>query len=75
MASTRSSEEDNFIRMSLLLIGISPRAARTLFDHEIAPARLDNLLKKQYVKLQKLRSKKIINKEQYNLLFPRFPGK
>ncbi|CAG2239596.1 DMBT1 [Mytilus edulis] len=37
MASRLSQEEENYVRMSLLLIGISPRAARVLFDREFSP--------------------------------------
>ncbi|CAG2211097.1 unnamed protein product [Mytilus edulis] len=38
MASALPSlEEENYLRMSLLLTGISPRAVRVLFDHEFAP--------------------------------------
>ncbi|CAC5369601.1 unnamed protein product [Mytilus coruscus] len=33
MASRLTQEEENYVRMSLLLRGISPRAARALFDH------------------------------------------
>ncbi|CAG2197839.1 unnamed protein product [Mytilus edulis] len=68
-----SVEEENYVRMSLLLTGISPRAARTFFDSEFAPACLDATIKKEYNKLLDLKKKNRINQSQWNLLFPRFP--
>ncbi|CAG2194950.1 unnamed protein product [Mytilus edulis] len=68
-----SQEEENYVRMSLLLTGISPRATRTFFDKEIAPVCLEATLKKEYNKLLDLKKKHIINQSQWNLLFPRFP--
>ncbi|CAG2247007.1 unnamed protein product [Mytilus edulis] len=68
-----SIEEENYVRMSLLLTGISPRAARTFFDREFAPTCLDASLKKEYSKLWDLKKKHRINQSQWNLLFPRFP--
>ncbi|XP_052083725.1 E3 ubiquitin-protein ligase DZIP3-like [Mytilus californianus] len=73
MASGLTQEEENYVRMSLLLTGISPRAARVLFDSEFAPACLNSSLKKDYNKLRDLQKKRIINQQQWNLLFPRFP--
>ncbi|XP_052080315.1 uncharacterized protein LOC127718366 isoform X2 [Mytilus californianus] len=68
-----SLEEENYVRMSLLLTGISPRAVRTKFDYEFAPACLDASLKKEYAKLFDLKKEHRINQSQWNLLFPRFP--
>ncbi|CAC5369600.1 unnamed protein product [Mytilus coruscus] len=73
MASRLTQEEENYVRMSLLLTGISPRAARALFDYEFAPACLESALKKEYNKLKDLQKRRIINQQQWNLLFPRFP--
>lgn len=70
-----STEEDNFLRISLLLTGIAPRAVRTLFDYNFAPISLDATLKKEFNKLKELQKKRIINQSQWNLLTPRFPGK
>ncbi|CAG2203167.1 unnamed protein product [Mytilus edulis] len=69
-----SVEEENYVRMSLLLTGISPRAARTFFDSEFAPACLEATIKKEYNKLLDLKKKHRINQSQWNLLCPRFPG-
>ncbi|CAG2226198.1 unnamed protein product [Mytilus edulis] len=74
MASRLTQEEENYVRMSLLLTGISPRAARVLFDSEFAPASLDSSLKKEYNKLRDLQKKRIINQQQWSLLFTRFPN-
>ncbi|XP_071160740.1 uncharacterized protein [Mytilus edulis] len=68
-----SVEEENYVRMSLLLTGVSPRAARTFFDREFAPACLGATIKKEYNKLCDLKTKHILNQSQWNLLFPRFP--
>ncbi|XP_052082477.1 uncharacterized protein LOC127720106 isoform X2 [Mytilus californianus] len=73
MASALSQKEENYVRMSLLLTGISPRAARVLFDHEFVPSCLVASLKKEYNKLRELQKKRIINQSQWNLLCPRFP--
>ncbi|CAC5385131.1 unnamed protein product [Mytilus coruscus] len=73
MASPLSQEEENYVRISLLLTGISPRAVRALFDHEFAPSCLDSSLKKGYDTLKDLQQKRVINMSQWNLLFPRFP--
>ncbi|CAG2226199.1 unnamed protein product [Mytilus edulis] len=73
MSFRLSQEEENYVRMSLLMTGISPRAARALFDREFAPACLDSSLKREYNKLRDLQKRRIINQQQWNLLFPRFP--
>lgn len=70
-----SVEEENYVRMSLVLTGISSRAVRTKFDNEFAPACLGASLKKEYNKLFDLKKKHRINQSEWNLLFPRFPGK
>ncbi|XP_071150273.1 uncharacterized protein [Mytilus edulis] len=68
-----SQEEENYVRMSLLLTGISPRAARTFFNQEFAPVCLNSSLKKEYNKLLEIKKTHRINQSQWNLLFPRFP--
>lgn len=75
MAAFISQEEENYVRLSLLLTGISPRAARTYFDGEFAPACLYASIKKEHNKLFALKKKRTINPAQWNLLFPRKPGK
>ncbi|CAG2224717.1 unnamed protein product [Mytilus edulis] len=67
-----SQEEENYVRMSLLLTGISPRAVRVLFDKEFPPASLSLTVndKKVKQKLNDLRGKRVINKAQWDLLFP-----
>ncbi|XP_076079492.1 uncharacterized protein LOC143049705 isoform X2 [Mytilus galloprovincialis] len=67
-----SQEEENYVRMSLLLTGISPRAVRVLFDKEFPPASISLTVndKKVKQKLNDLRGKRVINKAQWDLLFP-----
>lgn len=75
MASSLSQEEENYVRLSLLLTGISPRAARALFDYEFAPSCLDSSLKKSYNNMKDLQRKRVLNQSQWSLLFPRVPSK
>lgn len=70
-----SIEEENYVRMGLLLTGISPRAVRALFDTEFAPSCLKSSLTQEYNKLQNLKERRVINQQQWNLLFTPFPGK
>ncbi|CAG2237150.1 unnamed protein product [Mytilus edulis] len=70
-----STEEENYVRMSLLLTGISPRAARALFDREFHPSRLESSLKNEHNKLFDLKKIHVINAAQWNLLFTRFPDR
>ncbi|CAG2206197.1 unnamed protein product [Mytilus edulis] len=74
MASSLTQEEENYVRLSLLLTGVSPRAARALFDQEFAPSCLASSLKKEYNKLKDLQRKRVLNQSQWNLLFPRVPN-
>lgn len=70
-----SNKEENYVRMSLLLSGISPRGVRALFDREFAPICLYASLKKEFNKLNELKRKHIISQSQWNLLFTKSPGK
>ncbi|XP_052089966.1 ankyrin-1-like [Mytilus californianus] len=69
--STITEEEENYVRMSLLLYGIAPRAARAYFDSEFAPSCLYKSIKREFSKLNQLKKDKKINTSQWNLLFPR----
>ncbi|XP_063404219.1 uncharacterized protein LOC134687690 [Mytilus trossulus] len=69
--TTICQEEENYVRMSLLLSGISPRAVRVLFDREYAPSCLAASIKKETNKLKDLKQKRVINQSQWDLLFPR----
>ncbi|XP_076095329.1 uncharacterized protein LOC143066215 [Mytilus galloprovincialis] len=66
-----SDEENNYIRLALLLIGVSPRAVRTFFDKEFHPSNLHSTLNKNKPILHDLRLKKTLNSYQWNLLFPK----
>ncbi|XP_063404203.1 ankyrin-1-like [Mytilus trossulus] len=64
-------EEENYIRLALLLKGVSPRAVRTFFDKEFSPTYLPSTLNKNYNTLYDLFKKRILNQAQWNLLFPK----
>ncbi|XP_071131090.1 uncharacterized protein [Mytilus edulis] len=66
-----SEEEENYLRMHLLMTGISSRAVRVLFDKEFSPVCLGATIKKETGKLIDLKNKRIINGAQWELLFPR----
>ncbi|CAC5398581.1 unnamed protein product [Mytilus coruscus] len=63
-----SPEEENYVRMALLLTGISPPAVRVLFDKEFPPASLSSSINTTTTKatLNYLKRKKA----QWDLLFP-----
>lgn len=65
-----SEEEENYVRMGLLLTGVTPRAVRTLFDEQFHPPDLNSILEREYNKLLELKSKKKINESHWSLLFP-----
>ncbi|VDI05440.1 Hypothetical predicted protein [Mytilus galloprovincialis] len=66
-----SEEEENYLRMHLLMTGISSRAVRGFFDKEFSPVCLGATIKKETGKLMDLKNKHIINGAQWKLLFPR----
>ncbi|XP_076106884.1 uncharacterized protein LOC143075380 [Mytilus galloprovincialis] len=71
-SSALTPEEENYVRMALLLTGISPRAVRVLFDKEFPLASLSLTVndKKVKQKLNDLSRKRVINNAQWSLLFP-----
>ncbi|XP_052090104.1 uncharacterized protein LOC127726694 [Mytilus californianus] len=66
-----TQEEDNYIRLDLLITGVSQRAARLFFDKEFDPVFLSKSINKERNKLTDLKAKRIINQKQWNLLYPR----
>ena len=70
MATTLSVEEENFIRMSFLLTGVSPRAMRVFFDKIFPPLNLPSMIKKQYHILDDLKYRRSITNDQWSILFP-----
>ncbi|CAG2234295.1 unnamed protein product [Mytilus edulis] len=66
-----SDEEENYVRLALLLKGVTPRAVRTYFDREFPPTSLPSTLNTNYNTLSDLKLKRIINQAQWNLLIPR----
>ncbi|CAG2184484.1 unnamed protein product [Mytilus edulis] len=69
--ATLVEEEENYIRLALLLKGVSPRAVRNFFDKEFPPTYLPSTLNKNYNTLYDLFKKRILNQAQWNLLFPK----
>ncbi|CAG2200866.1 unnamed protein product [Mytilus edulis] len=65
-----SEEEENYVRLALLLKGVTPRAVRTYFDREFPPTSLPSTLSTSHNTLLDLK-KRIINQAQWNLLIPR----
>lgn len=66
-----SEEEENYVRLALLLKGVSPRAVRIFFDREFPPTYLPSTLNTNYNTLNDLKLKRVLNQVQWNLLFPR----
>ncbi|XP_063448382.1 uncharacterized protein LOC134727917 [Mytilus trossulus] len=64
-------EEENYVRLALLLKGVAPRAVRTYFDREFPPTHLPLTLHTNYNTLYDLKLKRVFNQAQWNLLFPR----
>ncbi|XP_076108740.1 uncharacterized protein LOC143076759 [Mytilus galloprovincialis] len=64
-------EEENYVRLALLLKGVSPRAVRIYFDREFPPTYLPSTLNTNYNTLCDLKLKRVLNQAQWNLLFPR----
>ncbi|CAG2239458.1 unnamed protein product [Mytilus edulis] len=64
-------EEENYVRLALLLKGVSPRAVRSYFDREFPPTYLPSTLNTNYNTLCDLKLKRVLNQAQWNLLFPR----
>ena len=64
-------DKENYVRMALLVTGVSPRAVRVYFDQEFSPVNLSTTLRKESNKLLELKSKRVINQAQWNVLFPR----
>ncbi|CAG2239363.1 unnamed protein product [Mytilus edulis] len=69
--TSQAEEEENYIRLALLLKGVSPKAVRTFFDKELPPTYLPSTLNKNYNTLYDLYLKRILNQTQWNLLLPK----
>ncbi|CAC5385976.1 unnamed protein product [Mytilus coruscus] len=68
--SVLSREETNFRKVADLLIRLSPKAVRILFDREFNPSGLKSIFSKNWTKLDKLKKKHVITQNQWGLLFP-----
>lgn len=66
-----STEEENYVRIALLLTGKSPRAVRVLFDNKFPPASLQLTLNQEKSKqLGHLKKIRVIDQAQWDLMFP-----
>lgn len=65
--ATVSPEEENFVRHSMLLTGVAPRAIRVLFDRELPPP-LSRFVRNHSAKFDSLKYNRIINKSQWTIL-------
>lgn len=68
--SVLSGDETNFLRVANLLIRLSPKAVRILFNREFNPSSLKSVLSKNWTKLEKLKKKHVFTQAQWSLLFP-----
>ncbi|CAG2239459.1 unnamed protein product [Mytilus edulis] len=64
-------EEEKYVRLALLLKGVTPRAVRTYFDRLFPPSYLPSTLNTNYNTLDDLKFKRVLNQTQWNLLFPK----
>lgn len=64
-----SEGEENYLRMHLLLTGIS-ESCSCIIDKEFQFYFLNETIKKEYSKLYGLKIKRVINAAQWTLLFP-----
>ena len=72
--SRMTEEEENFVRLSKLIIGIAPRAVREIFDAYFPPRDLAEILKQKKQTIEDLKCKKhLLSAKQMSLLYP-FPG-
>ncbi|XP_071135690.1 ankyrin-1-like [Mytilus edulis] len=69
--SVLSSEEINYLRLSNLILRVAPTAVKTKFDYEFHPTVLQRVLNQNKMKvIEPLYKQRIINKTQWDLLFP-----
>ncbi|XP_071149674.1 uncharacterized protein [Mytilus edulis] len=65
-------EETNYLRIANLMLRVAPPAVRVQFNNEFHPDKLQGTLKEQRFKiLESLKGKRIINKPQWDKLFPK----
>ncbi|CAG2184774.1 ANK [Mytilus edulis] len=64
-----SKKENNYMKLSLLLINISRSAIKYIFDQEFCPDTLQKEITKNYSKLKYLKKNKTITATQWDTLF------
>ena len=67
-------ENTNYLRLAILVIKLSPKAVRVLFNNKFPTVELPNILDDKHDELQELYNRRIISDAQWRLLFPS-PGK
>lgn len=66
-----SSVEENYLRISHLLVRVAPSAVRIKFNYEFHPDTLKTVLNQnKFTRLELLKHKNVINQKQWDLLFP-----
>lgn len=66
-----TQEEINFLRTANLILRVAPPAVRLKFDKEFDPVALQHTLNQARCKyLEPLKKKKVINLNQWDLMFP-----
>lgn len=69
--SLMTEEEENFVRLIKLIIGIAPRAVREKFDTYFPPHDLAEILKQEEQTIKDLKCKKhLLSDKQMSLLYP-----
>jgi hypothetical protein len=69
--ATTSRHESNYIKISMAVLRVSPRAVRVQFDKRFHPHQLQSILNRNLLHLTILKTKKRITQHQWELLFPR----
>ncbi|XP_052073571.1 uncharacterized protein LOC127711531 [Mytilus californianus] len=64
-------EKDNYDRINKLLQGAATPAVKQKFDKEFDPSILKSTLNKSFIGLAKLKKQRVINQQQWTLLFPK----
>ena len=70
MRMSLSEEEADFLRLVILEIKVAPQAVRYLFNQRFPPPNLASDLQQNSAILNNLKSSRILNAAQWDLLFP-----
>lgn len=70
ISSANDEEEENFLHIYKLVVGIGTEAVRDTFDRLFLPISLVATLKKEEMNIRKLGKKKRLTAKQIDILFP-----